>query len=129
MSDFKQVTSYRLNGAFAYDEIGPAGELKAGDVSEESFTNQVKTYGKMFSVTRQDIINDDLGALSALPTRIGRGAAGRGAVRPAGVRGPGPGARGPGGRDGRLGRAVCVCVCARVCACLCVCLYACVRER
>ena len=75
VSDFKQVTSYRLNGAFAYDEIGPAGELKAGDVSEESFTNQVKTYGKMFSVTRQDIINDDLGALSALPTRIGRGAA------------------------------------------------------
>ena len=75
VSDFKQITSYRLNGAFAYDEIGPAGELKAGDVSEESFTNQVKTYGKMFSVTRQDIINDDLGALSALPTRIGRGAA------------------------------------------------------
>ncbi len=75
VSDFKQITSYRLNGAFAYDEIGPAGELKAGDVSEESFTNQVKTYGKMFSVTRQDIINDDLGALTALPTRIGRGAA------------------------------------------------------
>jgi hypothetical protein len=29
----------------------------------------------MFAVTRQDIINDDLGALTALPQRIGRGAA------------------------------------------------------
>jgi hypothetical protein len=44
-------------------------------VSESSFTNPAKTYGKMFAVTRQDIINDDLGALTALPTRIGRGGA------------------------------------------------------
>ena len=75
VSDFRQVTSYRMNGAFVYDEVGPAGELKHGDTGEESFTNQVKTYGKMFSLTRQDIINDDLGALSAVPSRIGRGAA------------------------------------------------------
>ncbi len=75
VSDFKTVTSYRLNGGFAFDEVGPAGEIKHGTVSEESFTNAAKTYAKMFSVTRQDIINDDLGALSAIPQRIGRGAA------------------------------------------------------
>ena len=75
VSDFKTVTSYRLNGGFAFDEVGPAGEIKHGAVSEESFTNAAKTYAKMFSVTRQDIINDDLGALSAIPQRIGRGAA------------------------------------------------------
>lgn len=75
VSDFKTVTSYRLNGGFAFDEVGPAGEIKHGTVSEESFTNAAKTYAKMFSVTRQDIINDDLGALSAVPQRIGRGAA------------------------------------------------------
>lgn len=75
VSDFKTVTSYRLNGGFEFDEIGAAGEIKHGAVSEESFTNAAKTYAKMFSVTRQDIINDDLGALSAVPQRIGRGAA------------------------------------------------------
>jgi len=75
VSDFKTVTSYRLNGGFEFEEVGPAGEIKAGGVSEESFTNAAKTYAKMFSVTRQDIINDDLGALSAIPQRIGRGAA------------------------------------------------------
>jgi hypothetical protein len=73
--DFKTVTSYRMTGAFEYDEVGPDGELKHGQVDEESFTNQAKTYGKMFSVTRTDLINDDLGALTSLPQRIGRGGA------------------------------------------------------
>ncbi|MEZ6099987.1 MAG: hypothetical protein R3E01_13545 [Pirellulaceae bacterium] len=75
VSDFKQVTSYRLTGGFEYEEVGPDGELKHAQVGEESFTNQAKTYGKMFSLTRTDLINDDLGALTAVPTRLGRGAA------------------------------------------------------
>lgn len=75
VSDFKAVTSYRLTGDFDYDEVGPTGELKHGEIGEESFSNQAKTYGKMFSITRQDQINDDLGALTVIPTRIGRGAA------------------------------------------------------
>lgn len=75
VNDFKQVTAYRLNGDFQYDEVAPNGELKHGTISETSYTNQAKTYGKMFAVTRQDIVNDDLGALSQLPFRIGRGAA------------------------------------------------------
>jgi hypothetical protein len=75
VSDFKTVTSYRLNGAFEYDEVGPNGELKHGTAGETSYTNQAKTYGKMFAITRQDLINDDLGALTQLPQRIGRGAA------------------------------------------------------
>lgn len=73
--DFKAVTSYRLTGAFEYEEVGPTGELKHGAVDEETFTNQAKTYGRMFSITRTDLINDDLGALTALPRRIGRGGA------------------------------------------------------
>ncbi len=73
--DFKAVTSYRMTGAFEYDEVGPDGELKHGQIDEESFGNQARTYGKMFSVTRQDLINDDLGALTSLPQRIGRGGA------------------------------------------------------
>jgi len=75
VSDFKQVTSYRLTGGFDYQEVGPDGELKHAQVGEESFTNQAKTYGRMFSLTRTDLINDDLGALTAVPTRLGRGAA------------------------------------------------------
>jgi len=75
VSDFKTVTSYRLTGGFEFAEIGPGGEIKHGEVGEESFQNQARTYARMFSLTRQDLINDDLGALTAVPARIGRGAA------------------------------------------------------
>lgn len=75
VADFKTVTSYRMNGAFQYEKVGGSGELKHGTVSEDSYTNKAETYGKMFSVTRQDIINDDMGAMNDLPKRIGRGAA------------------------------------------------------
>jgi len=73
-SDFKTLTSYRLNGSFNYDEVGAGGELKHADLSEESYTNQAKTYGKIVGITRQDIINDDLGALTSVPQKLGRGA-------------------------------------------------------
>ncbi len=75
VSDFKRVTSYRLTGGFEYQEVGPDGELKHAEVGEESFGNQARTYGRMFSITRADLINDDLGALTAVPRRLGRGAA------------------------------------------------------
>jgi phage major head subunit gpT-like protein len=75
VNDFKTVTRYRLTGNFEYDELGKGGEIKHGTVGEESFTISADTYAKMFSITREDIINDDLGALSAIPRRLGRGAA------------------------------------------------------
>lgn len=75
VKDFKGITSYRMTGNFEHEEVGPSGELKHGYVGEESYTNQAKTYGKMFSLTRRDIINDDLGALTQIPAMLGRGAA------------------------------------------------------
>ena len=73
VKDFKQITSYRLTGDFKYEKIGPDGEIKHGDVGEESLTNKADTYGKMFAITRKDLINDDLGILTQIPFRIGRG--------------------------------------------------------
>jgi len=75
VKDFKTVTSYRLTGGFEFQEVGPDGELQHATVGEASYTIQAKTYGRMFAITRQDIINDDLGALTQVPRRIGRGAA------------------------------------------------------
>lgn len=75
VNDFKQVTHYRLNGDFEYQEVGPDGELKHGSASDESYTNQAQTFGRIFVLSRQDIINDDLGAFDQLRTMLGRGAA------------------------------------------------------
>jgi hypothetical protein len=73
--DFKQMTTYSLTGGFKYEKVGAGGELKHATVGELSYTNQVETYGKMFAITRQDLINDDLNALTQVPRRLGRGAA------------------------------------------------------
>jgi len=73
--DFKQISSYSLTGGFQYEEVAPGGELKHATVGETSYTNQARTYGRMFSIDRRDIINDDLDSLTAVPRRLGRGAA------------------------------------------------------
>lgn len=75
VSDFKAVTSYRMLDDMEYEQIGPAGEIKSGSISEESYTRQVDTYAKMFALTRTNIINDDMGAFDDLRDRIGQGAA------------------------------------------------------
>lgn len=75
VNDFKIHTGYRLTGDMLYEKVGPDGKLKHGEVSETSFTNQAETYGKIFSLTRTDIRNDDMGALAAIRSRLGRGAA------------------------------------------------------
>jgi phage head maturation protease len=75
VNDFKTVTSYRLNGSFKFDAVSNGGELKNAAANDEKREISASTYGIMTSVTRTDLINDDLGALTAVPQRIGRGGA------------------------------------------------------
>ncbi len=77
VSDFKQVTSYRMLDSMEYEELGAGGKIKHGTIGEESYTRQAKTYAKMFAITRTDIINDDMGAFDDLRNRVGRGSAKR----------------------------------------------------
>ena len=73
VSDFKTVTSYRLVGKDQYEQVAPGGELKQGTLGEETYTNKADTYGLMLSIDRRDIINDDLGAITTVPRKLGRG--------------------------------------------------------
>lgn len=75
VSDFKAVTGIRVNGGFVFEEVGAAGELKSAEASDEARSFGAKSYGRISSITRRDIINDDLGALTVVPQRLGRGAA------------------------------------------------------
>jgi len=75
VSDFKAITSYRLTGDLTYEKVGNGGEIKHGTLGEESFTNKADTYAKMLGITRQDLRNDDLGALTQVARMLGRGAA------------------------------------------------------
>ncbi len=73
VSDFKAVTSYRLVGKDQYEQVAPGGELKHGTLGEQSYTNKADTYGLILTIDRRDIINDDLGAITTVPRKLGRG--------------------------------------------------------
>ncbi|KAA0215774.1 MAG: hypothetical protein DYG94_06415 [Leptolyngbya sp. PLA3] len=72
VNDFKEVTRYRLTGNGVFEKVGPDGELKHAGLSEQAYTNKVETYGRMIALTRQMMINDDLGAFLQIPRLIGR---------------------------------------------------------
>jgi Mu-like prophage major head subunit gpT len=74
-ADFKQQTGIRPSFVGQLVKLPPDGEIKHGTMSESVFPWKVDTYAKMFSVDRQDIINDDLGFLSEAPYLMGRAAA------------------------------------------------------
>lgn len=75
VSDFKEVTSYRLTGDMEFEEVAPDGNVKHGTLAEQNYGNAAKTYGKMLTLGRTKIIDDDMGALAGVPKILGRGAA------------------------------------------------------
>lgn len=73
-SDFKDATRYRLSEADTLEKLNESGEFQAGGVTEGVAKTNIATYGRMFSLTRQAIINDDMGALQQLPAIYGAAA-------------------------------------------------------
>ena len=74
VNDFKPQYRLRLTEDFTFEPLGADGEIKHGKLGEQKYTIQADTYGKMFGLTRQQIVNDDLSAFADLPRRFGRGA-------------------------------------------------------
>ena len=64
-----------MTGAFKFEQVGADGELKHGKLDEQKFGQRADTHGIMFALTRQMIINDDMGAFTDIPRQIGMGAA------------------------------------------------------
>jgi hypothetical protein len=75
VADFKAINLMRLNGSLKFQKVGNAGELKVAAVNDYKRSVNADTWGITTQLTRQDIINDDLNALSMVPQRMGRGAA------------------------------------------------------
>jgi len=75
VNDFKEHSRYRMTGSFKFEQVGADGELKHGKLDEQKFGQKADTHGIMFALTRQMIINDDLGAFTDIPRQIGMGAA------------------------------------------------------
>ena len=71
LNDFKVAERYRLNEVGDLDVVPDGGEIKSGVLTEDRATNQLKTYGKLFTLTRQMIYNDDLGEFLKIPVAMG----------------------------------------------------------
>ena len=74
VKDFKQITTYRMTSDTEFEKVNPSGEIKHGTLGETPYTNQAETYGKLLGFSRNDIINDDLGAFTGAASHLARGA-------------------------------------------------------
>ena len=74
LGDFKVASRVDLNAFPSLDKVQEGAEYKYATVGDRAEQIQLATYGKLFSITRQAIINDDLDAFTRIPNRMGRAA-------------------------------------------------------
>lgn len=73
LRNFQTHNTYRLSGTVKALKLGPGGEIKHGTLTDDAYTLKADTYGIMLGITRQDLMNDDLGALTQIPMELGMG--------------------------------------------------------
>jgi len=74
LTDFKPSKRVGLNDFPSLDKVAEGAEYKYGTVGDRGENIVLATYGKIFSITRQAIINDDLDAFTKIPMGMGRAA-------------------------------------------------------
>lgn len=73
--DFRQSHRYRLGSLSVLDKKDEHGEFKNKSIPDgQKVSISTETKGNIIAVTREAIINDDMGALTGLAAAIGRGA-------------------------------------------------------
>jgi hypothetical protein len=73
--DFRAVNKIMLGEAPLLEKLNEHGEIKAGTMAEAREAYKVETWARKIGITRQVLVNDDLGAFSDLARRMGQGAA------------------------------------------------------
>jgi len=76
-ADFRERSIVRMSTAPSLEKVGEHGEFKYGTASEASASWKLATYGKIIGVTRQSLVNDDLGGFASLLSSFGDAAARR----------------------------------------------------
>ncbi len=74
VNDFREITMVDSAIDNNLEEIGEHDEYTYTEMAEEAEKARVVTYGRMFGLSRQAIINDDLNALVGIPAKMGAGA-------------------------------------------------------
>jgi Mu-like prophage major head subunit gpT len=74
LPDFKPVKRNQLGEAPALLEVKENGEFTRGTIGEAKEQYQLATYGRVFALTRQALVNDDTDAFGRLTMMFGRAA-------------------------------------------------------
>ncbi|KFX20273.1 ClpP-like prohead protease/major capsid protein fusion protein [Pectobacterium betavasculorum] len=74
LSNFHESKRVGLNGFTSLDKVPEGAEYKYVTTSDHGVPIALATYGNIFSITRQAIINDDLSQLTTIPQLMGRAA-------------------------------------------------------
>lgn len=74
VSDFKTHSLPRASEISDLEEVPESGEYRYGKITEAQEQYSIAKYGKLFAITREAIINDDLGALTRIPAMHGEAA-------------------------------------------------------
>jgi hypothetical protein len=73
--DFRAVNKLMLGEAPLLEKLNEHGEIKAGTMAEAREAYKVETWARKIGITRQVLVNDDLGTFSDLARRMGQAAA------------------------------------------------------
>lgn len=73
-SDFRTKTAVMLGEAPVLERLDETGEIKSGTMAEAKESYKVETFAKKIGISRQVLVNDDLGAFADLARRFGQAA-------------------------------------------------------
>lgn len=74
-NDFKAMSRLKISEAGKLSEVPEFGTYPTTKFSEQREQITIKTYGEVYNLSRQAIINDDMSAFSEIPSALGRAAA------------------------------------------------------
>ncbi|KFI28163.1 prohead protease/major capsid protein fusion protein [Paenirhodobacter enshiensis] len=73
--DFRAKSSVAMGDFGTLSKVNEAGEFTYGTIGAAPESYKLDTYGKIFAISRQAMVNDDLGAFTAIPNKLGAAAA------------------------------------------------------
>lgn len=72
--DFRAKSAIAVGGLSQLAKVAEGGEYTYGTIKEGRESYRLETFGKIFAITRQALVNDDLGAFTSIPARLGAAA-------------------------------------------------------
>ncbi len=72
--DFRPKSAVMLGEGPELEKVLESAEYKRGTINEGAERYSVATFGKVFGISRQALVNDDIGAFASVPQKLGQSA-------------------------------------------------------